>query len=147
MTGKDVQAIRKFNRFYTSVIGVLDRHVLDSRFSLPEARVLYELYHHQPCSATDLMGLMEIDKGYLSRILKSFEKRNILERKRDKLDGRASVLILTARGESEFAHINQASIKQLKDLLSEFKPAELKQLTRHMKAIELLLTKKDRRHE
>lgn len=142
MTGDDIQAIRGFNRFYTSVIGILDQHILNSTFSLPEARVLYELHHHQPCSATVVMGLIDIDKGYLSRLLKSFEKRRILERKKDKVDRRASVLVLTPKGEREFTRINRASIAQLKDLLSGLNPRQIRSLRHHMKGIELLLTKK-----
>lgn len=141
MKDKDIQHIREFNRFYTGIIGLLDEHILQSPYSLPEARVLYELHHKQPCSATALVEAISIDKGYLSRVLNVFAKKGLLIRKRSEEDGRATVLSLTAKGEKEFDSINQASANQLTDLLSSLSEANVRKLLNHMSEIKKLLTR------
>lgn len=140
MTAKDILQVRDFNRFYTSVIGLLDDHILNSSFTLPEARVLYELHHLQPCSATTILGAIAMDKGYLSRVLKSFQKKGMIRKLTDKSDGRAVVLSLTAKGENEFAKIDQASMKQLSDLFSKVSPREIESLLVHMQEIKRIIT-------
>lgn len=139
MTEKDIQRVREFNRFYTNLLGLLDRHILESDFSLPEARVLYELYHERPCSATRLLEKVNMDKGYLSRVLKQFEKRGLLVRKPDKTDGRAAVLSLTAKGEREFVKINEASAHQLHTLYSALSASDQRKIIGHMEEIQKLL--------
>lgn len=141
MKATDIQQIREFNRFYTGIIGLLDEHILQSPYSLPEARVLYELHHRQPCSATDLVQAITMDKGYLSRVLNTFLKKGLLARKRSKEDGRATVLSLTAKGEKEFDLINQASADQLAGLLSSLTESNVKKLLSHMVEIKKLLTR------
>src|SRR5215216_5088372 len=101
MNSAAIESVREFNRFYTKVIGLLDNHLLDSPYSLPEARVLYELYHQQPCTASAIMTTVEMDKGYLSRVLALFSRRGLLTKKKNKEDGRATFLTLTAKGNSE----------------------------------------------
>jgi|SRR6516162_607856 DNA-binding MarR family transcriptional regulator len=142
MKEEAIQHVREFNRFYTGIIGLLDEHILDSPYSLPEARVLYELHHQQPCSATDLLKILEMDKGYLSRVLNSFSKKGILSRKRSKDDGRAAVLSLTTKGEKEFKSIDLASAGQLNGLLSSMNNAEIKKLLLYMSEIKRILTGK-----
>jgi DNA-binding MarR family transcriptional regulator len=141
MTEKDIQRIRDFNRFYTNIIGLLDNHILDSPYSLPEARVLYELFHHQPCTASTIMASINMDKGYLSRLLKSFEKKGLLTRKQSKEDGRSSTLVLTAKGNKEFESINQASASQIQELLSRLSPKEVKEAIQHMEQLKKILSK------
>ncbi|MBY0433445.1 MAG: MarR family winged helix-turn-helix transcriptional regulator [Cyclobacteriaceae bacterium] len=141
MTEKDIQHIRDFNRFYTNIIGLVDNHILNSAYSLPEARVLYELFHHQPCTASTIMTSINMDKGYLSRVLKSFEKKGLLARKQSKEDGRASTLVLTAKGSKEFESINQASASQIKELLSRLSPGQIKEAIEHMGQLKEILSK------
>jgi DNA-binding MarR family transcriptional regulator len=141
MTEKDIQSIRDFNRFYTNIIGLVDNHILDSPYSLPEARVLYELFHHQPCTASTIMASITMDKGYLSRVLKSFEKKGLLIRKPSKDDGRVATLVLTSKGNSEFSKINQASAAQIKELLAGMSPQEIKEAIHHMEQLKKLLNK------
>lgn len=141
MTVNDIQRVREFNRFYTNLLGLLDRHILESDLSLPEARVLYELYHEHPCSATVLLGKLKMDKGYLSRVLKQFEKRGLLVRKPDKTDARATMLSLTAKGARAFVEINDASVTQLRTLLSALSSTDQRKMIAHMEEIQRLLEK------
>ena len=147
MKDKDIQQIREFNRFYTGIIGLLDEHILQSPYSLPEARVLYELHHQQPCSAKHLVQTINMDKGYLSRVLNVFTKKGLVVRKQSKEDGRAAVLSLTAKGEKEFDLINQASATQLTGLLSSLNEANVKKLLSHMVEIKKLLTQNEQGNE
>jgi len=141
MTEKDIQSIRDFNRFYTNIIGLVDNHILDSPYSLPEARVLYELFHRQPCTASDIMASINMDKGYLSRVLKSFEKKGLLLRKPSKDDGRVAALVLTPKGEKEFGKINEASAAQIRVLLATMSQQEIKDAIHHMEQLKRILGK------
>lgn len=123
-----VDAVRRFTRFYTQHIGVLHRHLLESPFSLTEGRVLYELAHHETAGAKELAAELGLDAGYLSRILKGFEKRGLVERRRSASDGRAADITLTLAGQQAFAQINarsRAEVAAMLDKLSEAEQAEL----------------------
>jgi DNA-binding MarR family transcriptional regulator len=139
MKEQDIQFIREFNRFYTNIIGLVDQHLLESSFSLPEARILYELYHLQPCTASEIMQRVQIDKGYLSRVLAQFTRRKLLAKTKSKEDGRAAKLNLTAKGNSEFEKINNASVRQIKMITEDLTVKEKTDLIEHMKAIKDIL--------
>ena len=98
-----VATVRRFNRFYTRQIGVLHEGLLGSPFSLTEGRVLYELAHRERPTATQLARDLDLDPGYLSRILRDFEQRGLLARTPSEVDGRQSLLALTPRGREAFA--------------------------------------------
>ena len=92
------QAIRQFNRFYTREIGVLDGNLLQSGFSLAEARILYELAHASNLAASDIGERLGLDRGYLSRMLRSFHKKRLVTKKVDLNDRRRAPLTLTEKG-------------------------------------------------
>src|SRR5262245_16750635 len=95
MDSTAVRAVRGFNRFYTKQIGVLQNGWLGSPFSLAEARVLYELAHHEQPAATDVGKELGLDAGYLSRMLRSLDQRGFVRRTRSTADGRRAHLSLT----------------------------------------------------
>jgi DNA-binding MarR family transcriptional regulator/GNAT superfamily N-acetyltransferase len=131
-----VDAVRRFNRFYTRRIGVLRKGFLDSPFSLPEARVLYELYSGKNTTASDIAAALDLDQGYLSRLLQQFEKRGLVTRKASKDDARRSYLSLTARGNKAFAPLDVRSQRDAVDLLARLPDAEQKRLVSAMATIE-----------
>lgn len=135
MHADHIKAVREFSRFYTNILGLLNQHLPDSPFSLPEARILYELSHHQPCTASYLLERISIDRGYLSRILTHFEKKKIIIRKRSKEDGRAYYLTLSASGEKMFAKLDAASHAQVAALLKPLTAAQRGKLLHHMNEI------------
>ena len=104
-----VAELRRFNRFYTQKIGVLGEGLLDSAFSLTEARVLYEIALAEHQTAADLGKRLGLDRGYLSRILRGFERRGLICRTASAADRRLSLLALTAQGGSAFAGLDSRS--------------------------------------
>ena len=139
MTATDVAQVRDFNRFYTRILGLLDKGILNSEFSLPEARVLYELQHHQPCSASEIIVALDMDKGYLSRILKSFSRKGLIILQATESDARISLIKLTSKGKLEFDKINTASSNQIKHLLDQLPDTKIKSVITHMQAIKQIL--------
>src|SRR5258705_5043320 len=117
-TEQRIAIVRRFNRFYTKQIGLLGESYLETPFSLTEARVLYELAHRERPSATELARELALDAGYLSRILRGFERRRLLTRARSKSDGRQSHLTLTARGRAAFAPLDGRSRQDIGGLLT-----------------------------
>lgn len=91
-------AIRKFNRFYLPYFHLLTQKYLNSDYSVAEARILYEIYDHREISAKDIVDALHVDKGYLSRILKNFESKSIIEKKTSEEDCRRTLLTLTENG-------------------------------------------------
>ena len=98
-----INAVRRFNRFYTRLIGVLDEGLLESPWSLAQVRVLYELAHSPGTTARDLARDLALDDGYLSRILQGFVRRGLVRRVAAEADARQRTLTLTAAGRREFA--------------------------------------------
>jgi DNA-binding MarR family transcriptional regulator/GNAT superfamily N-acetyltransferase len=134
-----VAAVRRFNRFYTKQIGLLHEHLLRSPFSLTEARVLYELARHATTTATELGKELGLDAGYLSRMLRRFQQRRLIDRQLSKSDARQSLLSLTRRGRHAFAKLNADSHRDIGALLRQLSEQEQSRLVAAMHAIEGLL--------
>jgi DNA-binding MarR family transcriptional regulator/GNAT superfamily N-acetyltransferase len=138
-----VAAVRRFNRFYTSRIGVL--HYLGSDFSLAEVRVLYELAHRaDPPTATELCRELGVDAGYLSRLLRGFERRRLITRTRSDVDGRRSHVALTAAGRAAFAPLGARSHDEIAALLAPLAEPDQQRLIEAMQTIEGILGGRDR---
>jgi len=134
-----VEAARRFNRFYTRQIGLLRRGAYDSPMSLTEVRVLYELAHREQPTATELGRDLDLDAGYLSRILRGFEKRALVTRTRSAADGRRSHLALTATGRKAFAPLDARSHDEVAAMLAGLAPAAQARVIAAMDTIERLL--------
>ena len=134
--GARIEAVRRFNRDYTRRIGVLREGLLDSPFSLTQARVLYELAHREEPTATALGQELGLDAGYLSRILSAFARRGLLARRPSKTDGRQSHLRLTPRGRQAFGKLDAASAADVRGLLAPLSAADQDRLVSAMRTIE-----------
>jgi DNA-binding MarR family transcriptional regulator/GNAT superfamily N-acetyltransferase len=132
-------AVRQFNRFYTRQIGLLTDQYLQSPFSLTEARVLYELAQHETSTATDLGRELGLDPGYLSRLLRGFQRGGLLSRQPSPRDGRQSLLRLTARGQRAFQSLNVRSQRDLESMLGGLPEADQARLVGAMQSIQGLL--------
>jgi DNA-binding MarR family transcriptional regulator/GNAT superfamily N-acetyltransferase len=133
-----VDVIRRFNRFYTRKIGVIDG-TASSPLSLAEARVLYELAHGERPTATDIRKELGLDAGYMSRILREFERRKLVTRERSKTDEREKFLSLTAKGRRAFAPLDERSNRDVAAMLEELSPAARKELVDSAQTIRRLL--------
>jgi DNA-binding MarR family transcriptional regulator/GNAT superfamily N-acetyltransferase len=134
-----VEAVRRFSRFYTKQIGLLQEKILRSPFSLAEARVIYELAHHEKTTATELSNELGLDRGYLSRILRDFKRRGLIEKGRSEADGRQKFLCLSDDGQAAFAGINTRSRSEIEGKLNRLSPADQTRLVQAMQTVEELL--------
>jgi DNA-binding MarR family transcriptional regulator/N-acetylglutamate synthase-like GNAT family acetyltransferase len=139
-----IAALRRFNRFYTQRIGVLQEGLLDSPFSLAQVRVLYELAHPESAgadgpTASELSTMLGIDEGYLSRIVHGFESEGMLRRRPSAADARRQLLALTPKGRTAFAPLDRRSHDQAGALLDTLPAGEQRRLVAATAAIEGLL--------
>ncbi len=134
-----VDVVRRFNRFYTRRIGALRAGLLDSPFSLAEARVLYELAHRDRPAAAGLAKDLGLDAGYLSRLLRGLERRRLIRRERSESDGRQSLLSLTADGKRTFGTLDTRSAAEVRAMLGNLSEAGQRRLVEAMLDVERLL--------
>ena len=136
-----VAAVREFNRFYTNVIGVVNRHVYESPYSLSEVRVLYDINHHPACTARTIKSTLQIDEGYLSRIIDKFVQQKLVKKVQSPEDGRVYVLTLTAKGAALFHKLNEASERSVEALVEKLSEQELDELINMMEGVRHILSK------
>lgn len=134
-----IESVRRFNRFYTKRIGVLHEGLLASPLSLTEVRVLYEIAHRENPTAADLARMLVLDAGYLSRILRGFERRGFVVKKPSQADGRRSLLALTPRGARAFASLDSRASHEVGAMMKSLGASEQVRLVKAMGAIEQLL--------
>jgi DNA-binding MarR family transcriptional regulator/GNAT superfamily N-acetyltransferase len=134
-----ISALRAFNRFYTRRIGVLHEGLLDSKFSLAESRLLWELAHTDNTTATELARTLELDAGYLSRLLRGFRERGLLKASRSLADARQTRLSISAVGRRAFAPLDRRSQAEVAALLGPLSDAQQQELLAAMARIEALL--------
>src|SRR5260370_2887867 len=104
-----IAVIRGFSRFYTRKLGIIEPKLLDSPWTLQEARIIYEIAERQSCTATDLVRALGLDAGFVSRTLQALQRRQIVARTPSRTDRRATDLALTARGRAAFADLDSRS--------------------------------------
>jgi DNA-binding MarR family transcriptional regulator/N-acetylglutamate synthase-like GNAT family acetyltransferase len=134
-----VAAVRRFSRFYTNRIGALHEGLLQSRFSLTEARVLFELGHRREASAAEIAEALGLDAGYLSRILQRFEREGLLTRTRSTADRRQSTLGLTDDGHTTLSQLDDRSCSEVARLLAPLPSSTQAELIGCMGRIQTLL--------
>jgi DNA-binding MarR family transcriptional regulator/GNAT superfamily N-acetyltransferase len=139
-----VSAVRRFNRFYTQRLGILQDGFLQTPFSLSEARVLYELAHRDKPTASDLIEQLGLDAGYLSRILRRFQQQGLIRKEASSDDARRSHLRITAKGRKAYAPLEDHSNEQVGAMLDAVIPAKRDEMLRAMHCIEDALQDADR---
>jgi DNA-binding MarR family transcriptional regulator/N-acetylglutamate synthase-like GNAT family acetyltransferase len=135
-----VAVLRSFNRFYTRQIGILQSGLLDSSFTLTEARVLYELAHNPHTTAANIGTDLDLDTAYLSRILRRFETKGLLRKIAAKGDARQSLIELTPAGTREFANLNRSADQQVVTLLQALSAERQQTLLNGVRAVESALS-------
>jgi DNA-binding MarR family transcriptional regulator/GNAT superfamily N-acetyltransferase len=141
MTDVDtVAAVRRFNRFYTRAIGVLERGYLGTPYTLAEGRVLYEIAKGDGVTASAIGEITGLDAGYLSRIVGRFERDGVVVRERSATDGRSAVLRLTEHGEEVFAPFDQRSAALVEGLISGLSAPSRERLTGALAEVEQLMS-------
>lgn len=134
-----IASVRSFTRFYTRKVGVLEPRLLDSPWTLQEARIIYEIAQHPACTATDLARSLGLDPGFLSRTLQALQRRQIVARKPSKHDGRVNELTLTAKGRTAFAELDRRSRDEVAGLLASLDHAQRASVVQAMTTIEQTL--------
>jgi len=139
---EDTALFRRFNRFYTKQIGLLSQGLLKTRFPLIQARVLYELAQQDQTTASALVDGLNIDPGYLSRILGIFEKEGLLRKLRSTSDSRQRILKLTNQGKRSFAELDERSRRDAEEMLRDLAGEDRHRLLHAMQTIETILDTK-----
>ena len=143
--GAHIEALRSFNRFYTTRIGALDEGLLNTRYTLAQARVLFELGKRKGASAGELAGALGLDPGYLSRIVQGFRSAGLVSRKKSAEDGRRARLALTARGRRQFQTLDQRSRNEASALLARLPAASRTRLVASLADAQSMLSGEERR--
>ncbi len=136
---EQVAAVRSFSRFYTRKLGIIEPKLLDSPFTLQEARIIYEIAHRPSCTATDLTRDLGLDPGFLSRTLQALQRRQIVTRKPSKDDGRVNQLDLTTKGRAASRELERRSRDEVGSLLSSLDEHQRAAIVRAMMTIEQTL--------
>src|SRR5215213_9088326 len=139
--GARIDAVRRFNRFFTRRIGVLREGLLHSPYSLAEARILFEIAHGDDLSASDLSRELGLDPGYLSRILARLEQRGLIDKVRSESDARRRILSLTPAGKDAFTLLDNRSREEVAEMLGDLSEGERRRLLEAMRTIEGILSK------
>lgn len=136
-----VTEIRGFNRFYTNILGLLDRHIIDSGYSLTEARILFEISKVDTCTANQLCSILKIERSYMSKIIHKFEKSLLISRCVSGADSRNMEIRLTEKGMSVFHELNDQANKQIEDLLADFTDKDCENLMNGIRSVKKYFTR------
>lgn len=130
-----ITEIRGFNRFYTNILGLLDQHILDSGYSLTESRVIFEISKTECCTANQLCSVLDIDRSYMSRIIRRFENEGLITRNTSSQDSRNMEIHLTEKGNEIFHDLNNRSNEQIEKFISKFNEKEWEDLIHSMRTV------------
>nr|WP_026682108.1 helix-turn-helix domain-containing GNAT family N-acetyltransferase [Priestia megaterium] len=132
--------LRKFNRFYTEILGFLNEHIYDSPFSLTETRILFEIYNTRNCTAKHIQEKLDLDGGYVSRIIKKFEMEKMIYKQKCKDDGRNYHLYVTNHGELIYKELEKKANQQVGYILEGLEDGQKRRLISSMNTIQEILS-------
>ncbi len=135
-----ITEIRGFNRFYTTILGLLEQDFLSSGYSLTEVRVIFEISKTERCTAKELCSLLDIDRGYMSRIMAKFAKNGLITRQTRSCDNRNREISLTAAGSKIAQELNNRSDQQIEKLIAPLESRDQAELLQAMRTIKKYLT-------
>ncbi len=135
----DIDEIRSFNRYYTNILGLLDRHVLNSPYSLTEGRILLEIAQMGGCTVTALADAFHLNIGYLSRTLSALQSLGLIEKQTSDTDSRSKILRLTDCGLEQADFLNRKSDEQIAGIIAPLSKEQGTELVHCMKRIRELL--------
>ena len=138
---KAISEIRKFNRFYMVNMGFLNSEYLDSKYSIVETRILFEIKIHQTCIQNDIVKTLHIDKSYLSRIVQRLCAKGIIEKIKSDDDKRMSRITLTEMGNAETERLIQLTNQQIKAQIIKLSPDECDKLCTALNTVISILGK------
>jgi len=130
-----IDQIRAFNRFYTKVLGVLNKSYLGSEFGLPEIRVIQDVYLHPNRNAKEISRELNMDKGLLSRILKKLEAKGYIYREKAANDNRMEFVKLTKHGEEVYHTLNMAANRSVEEIFAGLDESRLQEIVKSMENI------------
>ncbi|WP_125714761.1 MarR family winged helix-turn-helix transcriptional regulator [Companilactobacillus kedongensis] len=136
MDADKINEVRQFNRFYTRTLQLTNKYHLGTGLTVLESRLLLEIYENKLRTANELVALLDIDKGYLSRVLKSLQKRGYIEQTIDDADKRSKLLALTTLGHNTLNTINKRADQQVDQLFSDLSDQEIEQVISAMDFIQ-----------
>lgn len=137
-----IDEVRRFNRAYTRRLGVLDESFLDTPFSLTEARVLHELSESEK-TASEIVSLLGLDAGYLSRMLDRFAKAGLVSRSAAASDRRSTLLSLTPAGRAAYAPLETRSRESVSAMIGRMAASAQDQLIDAMRLVSCLTEEKN----
>ncbi|MGP4081589.1 MarR family winged helix-turn-helix transcriptional regulator [Pseudalkalibacillus sp. R45] len=135
------EEIRKFNRFYTRVLGLVNQYSETSLFSILDSQILYEIYSRDVCLQNELCEFFSIDKGYMSRILNKFSNQGLIIKKQYDRDKRKVQLVITEKGEEQTKTLIDSSNFYVNRMIKDLPASELNKLIASMKTIKDILNK------
>lgn len=135
MKQEHIDRIRAFNRFYTKILGILNKSYLGSEFGLPEIRVIQDVYLHPNRNSKEISMELNMDKGLLSRILKKLEQKGYVSRKSMKKDNRIDSITLTTDGYRIYRVLNSAANQSVTDIFGKLEDYQVQELVKNMEAI------------
>lgn len=136
---QQIAAIRDFNRFYTARLGLLRRRHLDGEFALTEARILYEVGAQPRVTASVLQETLELDAGYVSRLLSGLIRRKLIRRVTSDTDAREKPLSLTPTGHKAVARLDEQSMQHMHALLAHLNDTDRQALVACLSGVRALL--------
>ena len=135
VTRVEIEGVRAFNRTWTEILGLLESGLLETEYSLPESRVIFELAQRESWERLSLRDRLDMDPSFLTRVLRRLEEAGLVESRPSESDGRALVLRLTNAGRAAYETLDQRSSRQVASLLEQLTADQLATVLESMSSI------------